>query len=80
MPKFKNVSPQGALELPLLGRVVAAGEVIEVTPAQAKGLRGQDAIWRPVKGAGGDDTDQAPNAPQIGGGAAQSSTGEGEGA
>lgn len=29
MPKFKNVSPLGALDIPALGRVVQAGEVFE---------------------------------------------------
>ncbi|WP_194521971.1 hypothetical protein [Cellulosimicrobium sp. JZ28] len=47
MRKFKNVSPLGALELPLVGRVVAHGEVIEVTPAQAVHLAGQ-ADWEPA--------------------------------
>ncbi|MGN7703515.1 hypothetical protein [Cellulosimicrobium sp. 22601] len=47
MRKFKNVSPLGALELPLVGRVVALGEVIEVTPAQAVHLAGQ-ADWEPA--------------------------------
>jgi hypothetical protein len=49
MPKFKNVSPLGALDLPLIGRVVDRGEVIEVTAAQAKHLRGQTATWQPVR-------------------------------
>jgi hypothetical protein len=48
MPKFKNVSPLGALDLPLIGRVVDRGEVIEVTAAQAKHLRGQTDTWKPV--------------------------------
>ena len=47
MRKYKNVSPLGALELPLVGRVVAPGEVIEVTPAQAVHLAGQ-ADWEPA--------------------------------
>jgi len=48
MPKFKNVSPLGALDLPLIGRVVDRGEVIELTAAQAKHLRGQTETWKPV--------------------------------
>jgi hypothetical protein len=48
VPKFKNVSSQGALDLPLIGRVVQPGEVIEVTAEQAKHLAGQDAVWQPV--------------------------------
>lgn len=35
MPKIKNVSPYGDLDVPLLGRVVAAGEVVEVSAAHA---------------------------------------------
>ncbi|QIK83109.1 hypothetical protein [Sanguibacter sp. HDW7] len=50
MPKFINVSPLGALDLPLLGRVVAPGEVIELTRAQARHLKGQ-ADWKPVSAA-----------------------------
>ena len=49
MPKFRNVSPLGALELPLVGRVVERGEVISVTAAQAKHLAGQTDVWQPVK-------------------------------
>jgi hypothetical protein len=49
MPKFKNVSPLGALDLPLIGRVVDRGEVIELTAAQAKHVRGQTATWEPVR-------------------------------
>jgi hypothetical protein len=48
MPKFRNVSPYGDLELPLVRRVVAAGEVFEVTPEQAKHLAGQDENFEPV--------------------------------
>jgi hypothetical protein len=35
MPWIKNVSPFGELDVPLLRRTVAAGEVIEVTAEQA---------------------------------------------
>lgn len=44
----RNVSPYGDLELPLLGRVVKAGEVFEVTPEQAKALAGQDDNFEKV--------------------------------
>ena len=50
MPKFTNVSPLGALELPLVGRVIAPGETVTVTAKQAIHLHGQ-ADWKPVKGA-----------------------------
>lgn len=46
--KFRNVSPLGALDLALVGRVVAPGEVITVTAAQAVHLAGQDGTWQPV--------------------------------
>lgn len=60
MPKFKNVSPLGDLELPLVGRVVKRDEVIEVTAAQARHLAGQAGTWKPVRaqgnqGGGGSD-------------------------
>lgn len=55
MAKFKNVSPLGALDLPLVGRVVDAGEVLEVTAAQAKHLKGQ-TDWQPVKAGAGDES------------------------
>jgi hypothetical protein len=78
MPRFQNVSPQGALDLPLIGRVVDAGEVIEVSTAQAKHLKGQTSIWRPVTTAGSDDPATTGNAPQSAAAAAQDDTGEGE--
>lgn len=46
--RFKNVSPQGDLELPLLGRVIAAGEEFAVTPAQADLLAAQPDLWQPA--------------------------------
>lgn len=36
MPKIKNVSPFGDLEIPLLGRVVEAGSIVEVTDEEAR--------------------------------------------
>ena len=69
MPKFKNVSPIGALELPLIGRVVGAGEVIDVTSTQAACLAGQEATWRPVlptkKPARGRQTTTTSDAVQV---------------
>ena len=43
MPLLKNVSPVGDLDIPLLGRVVAAGEEFEVTAEQAGLLLPQEA-------------------------------------
>lgn len=38
MPTLRNVSPYGALEIPLLGRVVGAGEEFDVSDEQAERL------------------------------------------
>ena len=46
--RFKNVSPLGDLELPLLGRVVESGEVFDLDESLAHLLDGQDATWEPV--------------------------------
>lgn len=48
MPKFKNVSSSGDLELPLVGRVVEAGEVFEVSDEQGLLLVDQPALWAPI--------------------------------
>ena len=45
MPKIKNVSPSGDLVLPLIGRVVKAGEVFDVTDEQAVVLLEQPTNW-----------------------------------
>ena len=50
--KFKNISPLGDLDLPLLQRVVKAGETIEVNADQAIHLEGQSDTWEPVARAG----------------------------
>lgn len=54
--KFRNVSPAGDLDLPLIGRVVAHGEVFEVSDEDGQSLVGQDANWELVVEAkkGGD--------------------------
>lgn len=49
MPSFKNVSSQGDLDLPLVGRVVAAGEVFEATADQAVQLSAQPDVWQLIK-------------------------------
>lgn len=36
MAQIKNVSPYGALDVPLLGRVVEAGETVDVDDAHAE--------------------------------------------
>lgn len=45
MPSFKNVSSYGDLELPVVGRVIAAGEVFEVTDVVAELLSMQPDVW-----------------------------------
>ena len=46
---IRNVSRFGDLEVPLLGRVVIAGEVVEVTAEQAERLLPQVENWQPVE-------------------------------
>jgi hypothetical protein len=48
MPKFKNVSPQGDLEVPVLGRAVKAGETFEVSAELAEGFAAQPDVWQSV--------------------------------
>jgi len=43
--KIKNTSPIGDLDVPLLGRIVAVGETVEVTPDQASRLLRQADLW-----------------------------------
>jgi hypothetical protein len=50
MPKIKNVSPFGDLDVPLLGRIVEQGSIVEVTAEQADILLQQEANWQPAKG------------------------------
>jgi hypothetical protein len=48
MPKIKNVSPFGDLDVPLLGRIVAAGETVEVSEEEAEILLQQEDNYQPV--------------------------------
>lgn len=48
MARIKNISPQGDLDLPLVGRVIAAGEEFNVTAAQAELLTAQPDVWQIV--------------------------------
>jgi hypothetical protein len=48
MPKLKNVSPRGALDVPLLRRVIDAGETVDVTEDQARVLLLQPANYEPA--------------------------------
>jgi hypothetical protein len=47
--KIRNVSPIGDLDFPMLGRIVAAGEVIEVPDEVGAALLDQPANWAAVK-------------------------------
>ena len=46
--QFKNISSSGDLELPLVRRVIAAGETFEVTEEQAELLAAQPDVWQRV--------------------------------
>lgn len=46
MAKFKNVSPLGALEIPVLGRTVEAGEVFEVSKDMTDYFAAQPANFK----------------------------------
>lgn len=48
MATVKNISPQGDLELPLVGRVIAAGESFEIPDDQAEVLATQPDVWQIV--------------------------------
>ncbi|ALV43119.1 hypothetical protein AU252_19765 [Pseudarthrobacter sulfonivorans] len=48
MPKLKNISPLGALDVPLLRRVVDAGEVFDTTEDQARVLLLQSDNYQPA--------------------------------
>ena len=48
MPKLKNTSPLGALDVPLLRRVVEADEVFDVSDDQARVLLLQHDNYQPA--------------------------------
>lgn len=48
MPRIKNISPLGALDVPLLRRVVEAEEIIDVTEDQARVLLLQPDNYQPT--------------------------------
>jgi hypothetical protein len=47
--QFKNISKFGDLDLPLIGRVVEAGEIFDVTPDQSELLILQPDLWQPIQ-------------------------------
>lgn len=48
VPRFKNVSPLGALDVPALGRVIAEGEEFDVREDLAPLFAGQVENYAPV--------------------------------
>lgn len=48
MPTLRNINPLGAVELPLLRRVLDAGEEFEVTDEQAERLLEQTSNYELV--------------------------------
>jgi hypothetical protein len=48
MPRLKNISPLGALDVPLLRRIVEAEEIIDVTEDQARVLLLQPDNYQPT--------------------------------
>jgi hypothetical protein len=47
MPKIKNVSPFGDLDVPLLGIVFEAGTILEVSEDEARQLLQQEDNFKP---------------------------------
>jgi len=46
--KIRNISPRGGLDVPLLRRTIDAGEVVDVTAAQARALLPQHDNFAPA--------------------------------
>jgi len=46
--RIKNISSQGELDVPLLGRIVGAGETVDVSEDQALALLAQHANFEPA--------------------------------
>jgi hypothetical protein len=46
--RITNISPLGDLDIPLLGRIVTAGETVDVTDEQAAALLAQHTIFEPA--------------------------------
>lgn len=52
MSKFRNVSPLGDLEVPVLGVVVKAGESVDVPADLVDGFVAQPDVWAPIEKVG----------------------------
>lgn len=48
MPRLKNISPLGALDVPLLRKVIEADEIVDVTEDQARVLLLQPDNYQPT--------------------------------
>lgn len=48
MAQFKNISPLGALDVPALGRIVEAGETIDVPADIVESFAGQAGTFEEV--------------------------------
>lgn len=64
MPKFKNISPLGALDIPALGRIVESGEVFDVPDKLVSNFARQSANFERVTRSSKPKTD-APVPEQI---------------
>ncbi|MCB2413651.1 hypothetical protein LGT39_12430 [Demequina sp. TTPB684] len=60
MVNIRNVSPVGDLDVPLLGRLVKRGEVVEVSLEHAQRLLRQNDVWH-VVGPSGDPSQRPSN-------------------
>lgn len=60
---LRNVSPRGDLDIPLVRRVVPAGEVFEVTADQARRLLEQSGNFEPADAEAGKYVPDAPEPP-----------------
>lgn len=66
MPFIRNINPIGDVEVPLLRRVVARGESVEVSDEQAAHLLEQAENWAPADQAEAPPTEPAPAEPNEG--------------
>lgn len=55
MPHIRNINPLGEVHVPLLGRVLGADEVVEVTDEQAARLLEQVGNYEQADEPEGDD-------------------------
>lgn len=65
MPKLKNVSPLGELDVPLLDRILAAGEEFDVSDEIAEKLLPQAENYQPADKAARAILDRLTGAPDA---------------